>query len=244
MSIKGCFITAFNKILGSSFIKIPSELTLRIWLTIPVWMILSTLTSFVVCWMFINVYYEDLVFNIYNIIHKGYGIALFWIGILMLAIARGLIIYIFTPKIPNKISLIIKFCYQLFKFASIVFPFFAILFLIVGNKLVADESKIILDNYFFWQAICCSLIIFTIWGILFGATIKKYLEMTFGLSKTRAVCTNLLASLLGGFIAGSISLMPMIDHMLIWQDFAKEYVSMLQKHERSGNSDNNKSRGQ
>lgn len=187
-------------------LNIPEHLTKHNFRNLLLLLVLSHVVTYGIVFMIEIWCSEEIVFNIFKVIHIYYALALFWIGILTILFFRTVWVYIFTPSLFYKYMLIPKIIYQGLKFAALGFPLFSILVLVVGNSMIINTLHISISiDKLYSLALFSTFMVILLWVIIFSGTIKAYIQESFVLNKYRAFFVNLLASFLATTFAGYLS---------------------------------------
>lgn len=218
-----------------SFLKyvqldMPEHLIKRNFRNLLLLLLLSHIATYGIVFMIEIWCSEEIVFNIFKVIHIHYALALFWIGILAILFFRTILVYILTPSLFYKYMLIPKIIYQGLKFAALVFPLFSILVLVVGNTMIINTLHISISiDKLYSIALFSALMIILLWVIIFSGTIKAYIQESFVLNKYRAFFVNLLASFLATTFAGYLSFGFIVNGLIDKPKFIYTVINIEKK---------------
>jgi len=208
-----------------SFLKVTEYLSMKDYLKLILLIISSMLMSYLMVNLIINIFNDELYFNIFNVMPILYWIGIFLLTLLPTAFIRPILLGIFAKLKFDKLYFK-EMIFHIFKYGFFSLPFLIPVILILGNIIVLNIIQVSAAKTLF-IGLLFAIVFFLIWVFFLGTTIVKFLRKKFSLPVS--ILINISTSVITTLIITSISFSYFTNIDRYELLFVKEAINSLQK---------------
>jgi len=125
-----------------SFFKVNEYLSVKDYLKLMLLITISILMSYLIVYLIISIFNDELYFNIFNVMPILYWIGIFLLTLLPTALIRPILLGIFVKLKFDKLYFK-EMIFHIFKYGFFSLPFLIPVILILGNIIVLNIVQVI-----------------------------------------------------------------------------------------------------